>query len=132
MNERMAGTPGGLSGGLVIGLATIIGRRTHTLHRTLDKASEDWLDRTASAAFGYAYGMLRGRLPNLPSVVLGGLYGTGLYVVAIAGIAPLVRITRGEQSVSGRVRGERLSVHVLYGLLTAIVADVLRAGRGHA
>lgn len=75
----------------------VAGRRTGTLHRTLDKKSEDWLDRIAStralfgnggttaieqanhllasAAFGYAYDVLRERLPDAPPGLLGALYG---------------------------------------------------------
>ncbi len=129
------------------GLAMAAGRRTGTLHETLDQKSEDWLDRVAStralvgdhgttaleqanhaaasAAFGYGYDVLRERLPGVPSALLGMLYGCGLYAANIAGIAPVLGITEGEQHIFGRVRGERLGLHVLYGFVTAVVAQAL-------
>ncbi len=147
MDKRAAGVLGGLAAGLLMDLAMVAGRRTGTLHETLDEKSEDWLDRTASAralvgddgttaleqanhfvasaAFGYAYDMLRERLPGVSPGLLGALYGGGLYVVNIAGIAPVLGITEGEQNVSGRVRGERLGLHILYGFVTAVVAEAL-------
>lgn len=154
MDERSAGVTGGLIGGLVLILVMITGRMTGTLHETLDKKSEDWLDRVAStravvgpggttaieqanhifasAAFGYGYGFLRACLPSLPAALLGGLYGAGLYGVAIVGIAPLIGITEGEQNASGRVRGERLGLHILYGVATALATQALRPARRHA
>ena len=147
MDRRAAGVCGGLAAGLLMDLAMIVGRRTGTLHETLDKKSEDWLDRVAStralagnegttaleqanhlaasAAFGYAYDVLRDQFPRMSPALLGALYGGGLYAVNIAGIAPVLGITEGEQNVSGRVRSERLGLHIMFGLVTAVVAETL-------
>lgn len=43
----------------------------------------------------------------------------------IAEIAPVLGITEGEQNVGGRVRTERLGLHVLYGFVTALVTEAL-------
>ena len=57
--------------------------------------------------------------------MLGAIYGAGLYVTNIAGIAPLIRLTNGERNTSTPVRAERLGLHVLCGVVTAIVTDQL-------
>jgi hypothetical protein len=145
MNLASSGIIGGLAGGLAIGLAMSLGRQSKLLQKTLAEDSEDWIDRIAdsrrrvgktgttiieqtnhlmaSAAFGCGYGLLRGALPSVPRVPLGLGYGAALYAVNIAGIAPLLGITEGEHNASGRQRTERLGVHLLFGLMTASIAD---------
>jgi hypothetical protein len=83
----------------------------------------------AAAAFGLGYSWLRERLPALPAWGLGTLYGAGLYGINIADIAPLIGLTEGEQNAPAPVRAERLGLHILYGVLTACVADGLANGR---
>jgi hypothetical protein len=56
---------------------------------------------------------------------LGSFYGVGLYVISIAGIAPLIGLTEGEQNAPVPARAERLGLHLLHGMLTAMVTDVL-------
>lgn len=63
-------------------------------------------------------------------ILLGTLYGAGLYAVNIAGIAPLLGMTQGERNAPMDVRAQRLGMHVLYGVVTALVADGL-SGRRH-
>ena len=128
-------------------LAMDLGRRAGVLHKTLAEDAEDWLDRVANtrcyigqsgtrameqanhmaaaAAFGIGYSLLRERVPVLPAWGVGTLYGAGLYVINIAGIAPLIGLTEGERNAPAPVRAERLGLHVLYGVLTAVVADEL-------
>ena len=79
----------------------------------------------AAAAFGIGYSLLRERVPALPAWGMGTLYGAGLYVINIAGIAPLIGLTEGERNAPAPVRAERFGLHVLYGVLTALVADEL-------
>ena len=147
MRGPTAGIIGGLAAGLAMSLAMEFGRRAGLLHKTLAENAEDWLDRAAdtraqigeggtrtmeqanhmaaAAAFGFGYSFVRERVPAVPAWVLGTLFGVGLYVINIAGIAPLIGLTEGEQNAPAPVRAERLGLHVLYGVLTAIVADEL-------
>jgi hypothetical protein len=153
MRPLNAGVAGGLAGGVAMSLAMTLGRKTGFLHKTLAEDSEDWLDRVAgtrrrigqggtaaleqanhmaaAAGFGLGYGALRPNLPGVPTVVLGLLYGAGLYVVNIAGVAPLLGITQGEQNAPASLRAERLGLHLLYGVVTALVADDLGARERH-
>jgi len=151
MRRATAGIIGGLAAGVAVSLAMDLGRRAGVLHKVLAEDAEDWLDRAANtrarigeggtrameqanhmaaaAAFGIGYAWLRERLPALPAWGLGALYGAGLYVINIAGIAPLIGLTEGERNAPAPVRAERLGLHVLYGVLTAVVADGLANGR---
>ncbi|KTF69738.1 hypothetical protein ACNFJ7_01085 [Sphingomonas sp. HT-1] len=140
-----------LLGGLVAGVVTtgvmIAGRKTGLLHKTLDRDAVDWIDRTtgsraaigdlgtslvefgnhlgASAAFGLGYAELRRALPDSSAVLLGAAYGAGLYAVNIAGIAPLLGITEGEKKAGPSKAAERLGLHLLQTILTAVIADRL-------
>jgi hypothetical protein len=147
MNGVQARAIGGMAAGLALSLAMEAGRRSGLLHKTLAEESEDWLDRVAdtrhflgrggttaleqanhmaaSALFGVGYGLLSARLPRVPAPLLGALYGVGLYVVNIAGIAPLLGITEGEQNAAAPIRAERLGLHLLYGVLTALAVERL-------
>lgn len=58
-------------------------------------------------------------------MALGTLYGTALYAVNIAGIAPVLGITEGEVQAGPRKAGERWAVHVLQAVVTALVAERL-------
>ncbi len=141
----------GVAAGVVVSLVMAVGRRSGVLHKTLAEEAEDWLDRVAasrrlvgrggttaleqanhivaSGIFGVGYGVLRAWVPRVPAVVLGSLYGAGLYAVNIAGIAPLIGLTEGERNVPMPVRAERLGVHVLYGAVTAVVREWLDGSR---
>lgn len=147
MKSVQAGVIGGLAAGLAMSLAMVAGRRSGLLHKTLAEDAEDWLDRAAgsrrlvgrggttaleqanhmaaSAAFGVGYALLSTRLPRVPSPLLGALYGAGLYAVNIVGIAPLLGMTEGEGNAPMPVRAERFGLHILYGALTALVAEGL-------
>lgn len=147
MDRRLAGLIGGLAAGAVMTGLMLAGRKAGVLDETLDKKSEDWLDDTlgtrswageagtmlieqanhafASASFGYSYAAMREHASDVPAALLGGLYGGGLYAVNIAGVAPLLGITEGEQNVPGRTRLQRLALHVAYGVIVALVVDAL-------
>jgi hypothetical protein len=147
MKQAYAGILGGLAGGLTVSLAMVAGRRAGVLHKTLAEDAEDWLDRmagtrqrigktgtttleqanhlAAAGAFGFFHSILRRRALSLPAWALGALYGAGLYVVNIVGIAPLIGLTEGERDAPPSVRVERLAVHVLYGVVTALVMEML-------
>jgi len=147
MRAAIAGMFGGVAAGLAVSLAMSLGRRAGVLHKTLAEHAEDWLDRAAntsshigqsgtwtleqgnhiaaSAAFGFGYGLVHERGPDVPAWLLGAIYGSGLYVIYIVGMAPLIQLTEGEQNVPAPVRAERFGLHLLYGIVTGIVTDRL-------
>lgn len=149
MKLRSAAVLGGLAAGVLTTAAMIAGRRSGALTKTLDRDSVDWIDRTtgsravigdtgtsalefanhlgASAAFGYGYALLRKRMPEAPDWALGGGYGAALYLVNIAGIAPLLGITEGEVQAGPRKAAERLALHLLQSIATAMIAERLLA-----
>ncbi|MFC4168479.1 hypothetical protein [Teichococcus aestuarii] len=145
----VAGLLGGLAGGVATSVAMKGGRHAGLLHDTLDRRGEDWLDRMAGArgrlgeagttlleqsghgmaslAFGAGYGALRAQLPHGSPALLGAAYGAGLYAVGIAGIAPRLGITEGERRAGPALAAQRLGMHVLFGLATALVAEAAHA-----
>lgn len=147
MNYRTAAAVGGAIAGIITTAVMVGGRQSGILGKTLDRNAVDWIDRTtgsrevigdsgtsliefsnhiaASAAFGYGFGWVRERAPEVPSWALGALYGTGLYLVNIGLIAPRLGITEGEREAGFRLAGERLGVHLLQTVLTALLADRL-------
>ncbi len=142
-----AGAIGGVVAGLIVTGAMVFGRDAGLLHETLAENAQDWLDRNfetrkwageggtevleqvnhlgASAAFGAAYGATRPLTRAIPPVAAGALFGVGLYAVAIAKIAPLIGLTEGEDKASDALSAERLGLHVLFGVVTAIVTDAI-------
>lgn len=147
MNRYAAGVIGGLIAGVATTAVMTAGRKSGLLGKTLDRDAVDWIDRNtgsrdaigdagtsavefanhlgASAAFGAGYSELRRRFPDMPPLGLAALYGAGLYAVNIAGIAPLLGITEGEAEAGPRKAGERLAVHLLQTVVTALVAERL-------
>lgn len=145
----MVSNKSALLGGLIAGVVTtgvmIAGRKSGLLHKTLDRDAVDWIDRTtgsravigeagtslvefgnhlgASAAFALGYAQLRRALPDTSPVLLGAVYGAGLYAVNIAGIAPLLGITQGEREAGAATASERLELHLLQTVLTALLAE---------
>ncbi|TKD51697.1 hypothetical protein [Sphingomonas baiyangensis] len=151
MEARKAAMIGGVVAGIVTTAAMWAGRKSGVLGKTLDRDSVDWIDKNtgaravigdtgtslvefgnhlaASAAFGAAYAELRERAPAMSPIALGTLYGTGLYGVNIAGIAPLLGITEGEIEAGPRKASERWALHVLQAVVTAVVAERLTRER---
>jgi len=147
MEKYKAAVVGGLVAGLVTTAVMNLGRKTGLLTKTLDRDAVDWIDRVtdsravigdagtsavefvnhlgASAAFAAAVPALREAAPSLSPVALGTLYGSALYAVNIAGIAPLLGITEGEVEAGPRKAAERWAIHVLQAVVTAVVAERL-------
>jgi hypothetical protein len=147
VNRWKAAALGGLLAGVVTTAVMVAGRKSGALGKTLDRDSVDWIDRhtgsraaigdtgtsllefgnhlAASAAFGLGYAELRERAPAIPPAVLGALYGTALYLVNIAGIAPVLGITEGEVQAGSRKAAERWFVHVVQTVATALIAERL-------
>jgi len=82
----------------------------------------------ASAAFAAALPAIQRAAPSLSPATIGVLYGTALYIVNIAGIAPVLGITDGEINAGPRKAAERWAIHVLQAVVTALVAERLAAG----
>ncbi|MGE7204863.1 hypothetical protein ACQKJZ_04185 [Sphingomonas sp. NPDC019816] len=141
---------GGLLAGLVTTAAMVAGRKSGVLGKTLDRDSVDWIDRHtgsravigdagtsavelanhlgASVGFAALYPPLRRAMPDLPPATLGALYGTALYAVNIAGIAPILGITQGEIAAGARKATKRWAIHVLQAVVTAVAIDRLTRG----
>lgn len=147
MEKYKAAVVGGLVAGVVTTAVMVLGRKSGLLTKTLDRDAVDWIDRVtgsravigdagtsaveffnhlgASAAFGAALPVLREAAPDLSPAVLGTLYGSALYAVNIAGIAPVLGITEGEIEAGPRKAAERWAIHVLQAVVTALVAERL-------
>ncbi len=145
---------GAIVGGLVAGLVTtavmVAGRKSGVLTKTLDRDAVDWIDDLtgsravigdagtsvvefanhlgASAAFAAALPAIQRAAPSLSPAAIGVLYGTALYVVNIAGIAPVLGITEGEVQAGPRKAAERWAIHVLQAVVTVMVAQRLTVG----
>lgn len=154
MKARNAAMIGGVVAGIVTTAAMWAGRKSGVLHKTLDRDAVDWIDETtgsrsligdagtsvvefgnhlgASAAFAGLYAKLRDAFPDVPPAALGALFGTGLYLVNIAGIAPLIGITEGEAKAGPQKATERWAIHVLQSLVTALVMERLADRPKHA
>ncbi len=147
MKPYQAAIAGGLVAGLVTTAVMVAGRKTGLLTKTLDRDAVGWIDDLtgsrrvigdagtsvvefanhlgASAVFGAALPAIRQAVPSLSPAVVGVLYGTALYAVNIAGIAPVLGITEGEIQAGPRKATERWAIHVLQTVITAVVAERL-------
>ena len=111
MQRYQAAITGGLIAGLVTTAVMVAGRKTGVLTKTLDRDAVDWIDNLtgsraligdagtsvvefanhlgASAAFAAALPAIQRVAPALSPAAVGVLYGTALYAVNIAGVAPI-------------------------------------------
>lgn len=78
-----------------------------------------------SAALGAGYGVLRGSL-GLPALPTGPLYGLGVYALMLGGAGPMLGVTRGPWNEAPITAGRRMMMHLMYGTVTALVADRVR------
>lgn len=150
MRPLPAAMLGGLAAGVITTFVMTAGRKTGLLGKTLDRDAVDWIDDVtgsrsvigdtgtsvveftnhlaASAAFAAAWPTLRRMAPDVPAPLLGAAYGTALYVVNIAGIAPMLGITEGEREAGLRKAAERWMVHVVQAVATGVLAEQLADG----
>lgn len=153
MHWGRAGVIGGLIAGVVTTTVMIGGRRSGLLGKTLDRDAVDWIDErtgsrdvigdagtsvvefanhlAASAVFGFGYTLLRQAVPRASPWQLGAGYGAALYVVNIAGVAPVLGITEGERRAGVRKAAERLVLHILQSVCTGLVAERLAGAGDH-
>jgi hypothetical protein len=147
MRPLPAAIIGGLAAGVITTVVMTAGRKTGVLGKTLDRDAVDWIDDVtgsravigdagtsavefanhlaASAAFAAAWPTLRRLAPDVPVGVLATGYGTALYAVNIAGIAPILGITEGEREAGLRQATERWLVHIVQTVATALIAEQL-------
>jgi uncharacterized membrane protein YagU involved in acid resistance len=152
MHTSTAGAIAGVIGGAVMAGAMSAGRRTGVMAPSLAELAEDWLDRrfgtrrkigeagtsvleqlnhvAASGVFGIVYARGRRHFRSLAPLAAGALFGTGLYALNIGGIAPLIGLTHGEWKVPPQTALQRLGTHILFGVVTAVIADSLIGDQG--
>ena len=78
----------------------------------------------ASAVFGIGYGLLSERLPGLPAPVLGALWRR-IVCREHRRYCALTWDNDGERNAPAPLRAERLGLHILYGMLAALIAERL-------
>jgi hypothetical protein len=147
MRNSTAGAIGGVVAGVILSGVMAVGRDAGLLHEMLADRAGDWLDGrfgtrewagddgaqaleqanhlAASAAFGAVYGATRPLTRSVPPVAAGALFGAGLYAVALAGAAPGIGLSDGEDYEPGAVALQRFRLHVVFGVISAVVADAL-------
>lgn len=150
-NHVLAGAAGGLAGGLVMTSFMTIATRLGIIDTILpvkvaryaeEKArldnrpsglSEEVMAEAGHLVFSTALGALYGgarstfRLPAFPS---GPIFGAGLYALDLGIVGPATGVTKGPWDEKPTVAGRRLFMHVVFGTVTALVADKLRRREG--
>ncbi|MBB3349878.1 hypothetical protein [Sphingomonas sp. BK069] len=147
MRPLPAAVLGGLAAGIITTAVMTVGRKTGLLGKTLDRDAVDWIDDLtgsrdvigdtgtsvvefanhlgASAAFAVAWPTLRRLAPEASVPLVAAAYGTALYAVNIAGVAPRLGITEGEIEAGPRKAAERWMVHVVQAVATGMLAERL-------
>ena len=147
MRNSTAGMLAGVASGMVVSGVMTFGRDLGLLQHSLADAAEDWMDERfdtrskvgedgtsalvqvnhllVSGLFGAAFGAMRPLTKAIPPIAAGALFGAGLYAVAIGKVAPAIKLTRGENREPDNVQVQRLGVHVLFGVLTAMATDAM-------
>jgi hypothetical protein len=146
-NDIVAGAAGGTFGGLAMFAVRVIGTQTGVIRHSLpDKFERGVAERTGfaerqdaeqqkelaiaehlllSAGLGSAYGLLRGWL-KAPTLLGGIVYGLVIYALLLFGVGPSLEITRPPHEKSATAVTSEISVHLLFGTVTAMVTDRLR------
>lgn len=65
--------------------------------------------------------------PCAPGFLMARRRCAALYAVGIAGIAPRLGVTEGERQAGPALATQRLGMHLLFGVVTALVAEAARA-----
>ncbi|MGH7915820.1 MAG: hypothetical protein ACREQE_00005 [Candidatus Binataceae bacterium] len=152
MQTSIAGAIAGVIGGAVLAEVMTAGRSAELAPPTLAELANDWLDRNfstrdrigesgtsvleqlnhmaASSVFGIGYANARRYFNRVTPATAGALFGSGLYALNFGGIAPLAGLTHGERDHVPQISLRRLGMHVLYGVVTAVVTDRLMQASG--
>jgi Mg/Co/Ni transporter MgtE len=86
------------------------------------------LHLTVGAINGIVYPMLRQRM-NLPPAVAGPLFGLVVYTVNVVGVGSIFHLVRSGWRRQPAVVGRRILIHLLYGLVVALVYQKTAVGR---
>ena len=145
-----AGAAGGLAGGIVMIAFMTVATRAGIIKTALPVKVERWAEHQAgvqegatgiqeevtaqaghlafSAGLGALYGAILSafRLPALPS---GPIYGASLYALHLGALGPAAGITKGPWNEEPTTAGRRLMMHVIFGTVTAVVAQRLSGSR---
>ncbi len=147
MNEILAGTVGGVAGALAMSVGMMVGKQAGVIKRPPPLEVEHELEQRAGveeqtspgeeqalaqglhllfgAGFGACYGLLR-RAFDLPAIPTGPLYGLGVYAFNLAGVGPALGLTAGPWHEQPMTVGNRIMLHLVYGVVTALVSDRVR------
>ncbi len=147
MRSTTAGALGGVVAGLIITGTMVFGRDAGLLGETLSENAQDWLDDrfdtrawagedgtafleqvnhlATSAIFGAVFGATRPATRLIPPLAAGAAFGAALHAVAITKIAPMIGLTREARDEPKGVPAQRLGIHILFGVITAICTDAL-------
>ena len=146
-NDLVAGAVGGTFGGLAMFAVRVVGTQTGIIiHSLPDKFERGAAELTGfakdqdreqqkelaiaehivlSAGLGAGYGLLRHWLKP-PAIPGGVVYGLVIYAMMLIGVGPTLGITRMPQDKPKSSVGSEIFVHLLYGTVTASVANRLR------
>ena len=146
----VAGAAGGLAGGLVMTAFMTVATRAGIIKTPLPVKVERWAEDQAgiqdgrtgieeevtaqaghlafSAGLGALYGAMLSafRLPAIPS---GPIYGASLYALTLGALGPAAGITKGPWNEEPATAGRRLMMHLIFGTVTALVAQRLSGTR---
>lgn len=140
----LAGMIGGLAGGMVMSMGMMIGQRAGVIETPMPLKVERELEKRAGVAektspqqekalafaehmlisggFGAVYGLAR-TLVSAPLLLTGMMFGLLVYAVNLAGAGPALDLAPGPWEEKPQVVGRRVMMHVVYGVVTALVAD---------
>jgi hypothetical protein len=140
----VAGTVGGAAGAFAMLSGVTMGKELQLIEKALPQQVEqrlaqragvaDELNRTEEqalsrgghlvlgAAFGAGYGLLQ-TFFDLPPRIAGPLYGLGVYMVNLAGIGPALGLVSRPSEQEPMTVGRRIMMHIVYGSVTANVAE---------
>jgi uncharacterized membrane protein YagU involved in acid resistance len=140
------GSIGGASGAGCMTAVRMVARRIGWIDATPPQAMRDWLgervgqpdgagtrqvvDAIVHLGVGVGGGMAYGALMSLkpPRAILpsGPLFGLGVWALGFGVVAPVLGITRSPRRGTWRETGVNVAAHLVYGIVTALVATELR------
>jgi uncharacterized membrane protein YagU involved in acid resistance len=147
VDEIVAGTVGGLAGGLIMTAVMTMGKKTGMIERPLPLRAERWAEEQAgvaektgpqqeqvlsqgmhlgySALLGAGYGALRSVL-DAPAIPSGPLYGLSIYALNLGAIFPALNLTKGPLQEEPMTVGRRMMMHVAFGMAAGLVSEKVR------
>lgn len=143
----VAGAVGGVAGAFAMTSGILMGKELQLIEKALPQKVEQELAQRAGiadelsrseeepmsrsmhlalgAGIGAGYGLLQTYL-DLPPRIAGPVYGLGVFVVNLVGIGPALDLVAGPQDQEPATLGRRVMTHIVYGSVTANVAEKVR------